>query len=93
MRIKSIAEVGNNQQPNPFQIQSAGSAPAGKSASPRTFEECLRAQLQDSKNIAAIRNAESQAGSLFMGLHMLPLMAAKPELKPKARADESQSDL
>ena len=93
MRIQSITEVNTNLQPNPFFAQSAGSASTGKSASRLSFEDCLRSQIQESRTIAVTRNAEWHAGSLLMGYYLLPGASSKPELKLRARAYESPSDL
>ena len=93
MRIQSVTEVNTNYQSNPYYFHGAGSATTGKSASRNSFEECLRSQIQDSRTTALSRNAEWYAGSLLMGYYMLPGVTFRPELKLRARAYESPSDL
>ena len=98
MRIQSIKEVNTQQQQNPFFMQIAGSGTDGHSASLVSFKECLRAQLQDVKSPEVTRKAESVTASSLWNFLMPREVAKKsvtqkPEMKPKARAYLSLSDL
>ena len=93
MRIQSISEVNTNLQPNPFITQNTDSALAGRQASLISFEECLRAQIQDYKAPQMTKKAEMQAMNFSWGYHLPQGSQLKPDLKLRARAYESPSDM
>jgi len=92
MRVQSITEVNTQQQPNPFFVQSASSATAGKITSLVSFEECLKSQIQNNRAPAMTKNAETLAVSSLSGYVMPHRLLHRPDLKPKARAYAPLSD-
>ena len=103
MRIQSVKEVNTQQQQNPFFVQKAGAVTAGNSASPVSFKDCLRTQIQDTKAPTAMREAELVTASSLWNFLMpggatqksaaQKNVTQKPGMKPKARAYLSLSDL
>jgi len=85
MRIQSTTEVSTRQQHNPFLSLSAGSVMVGKSASIVSFEECLKAQMQNAATPAMTRKAELMATGSIWG-YFIQGASAKQELKIKERA-------
>jgi len=86
MRIQSTTEVNTRQQHNPFLSYNAGSLAAGKSASIISFQECLRAQMQNAVTPANTRKAELMATSSIWGYFVTQGASAKQEIKFKERA-------
>ena len=93
MRVQSITQVNTKQQQNPYIMQNTGAMITGKSASLTSFEECLNSQIQDLRALKTTRNAEWQKGNILLGFHFSQGMSLRPELKTRARADKSLSDL
>jgi len=93
MRVQAITAVNTQQQPNPFFMQSASNATAGKISSLISFEECLKSQIQNNRAPAMTQKAEVLAVSSLSGYLVPQSLLQKPELKPKARAYASLSDL
>ncbi|MCL2462490.1 MAG: hypothetical protein FWF44_07485 [Defluviitaleaceae bacterium] len=94
MRIEAITKINTSKQYNPGVSKPAGILTAGKSAPLVSFEECLRAQIQDVRSQAKTCEMEGQAAKLFGGFQMIsPGIPFKTELRLRARGYEPMSDL
>ena len=84
MRVDSIIAISANQQNSPRSKQYDNS-PNDKNASGVSFEEFLKAKLQQTSSPTVTRQAENQVAGLLMG-YFSSLKIAKTEPKPKENA-------
>ena len=84
MRVDSIISINAHQQHNPHTVEYAGNS-TSETTSGKTFEEYLRANLQQSGNQTVSRQTENQLAGLLMG-YFTPLRIAQKE-EPKVNSN------
>ena len=85
MRVDSIISINAHQQQKPHTVEYTG-ASSGKTAAGKTFEEYLKANMQQTSNQVVPRQTENQLAGLLMGYYSSLRLTHKEEPKTKSNA-------